>query len=149
MLSINAALEDSSDAEDPPAKRDESSKESRRTALAKTLETVRARREALARETSATRRAVEATTEAAGLERSRRGAVKKALPYFNAKTQGERECEDADERVRELKLSVRQAKARYDAALRALNEISEEVHARRQARKRIDHDDHDDAVAIE
>ena len=38
MLSINAALEDSSDAEDPPAKRDESSKESRRTALAKTLE---------------------------------------------------------------------------------------------------------------
>ena len=60
MLSINAALEDSSDAEDPPAKRDESSKESRRTALAKTLETVRARREALARETSATRRAVEA-----------------------------------------------------------------------------------------
>ena len=61
-----------------------------------------------------TRRAVEATTEAAGLERSRRGAVKKALPYFNAKTQGERECEDADERVRELKLSVRQAKARYD-----------------------------------
>ena len=94
-------------------------------------------------------RAVEATTEAAGLERSRRGAVKKALPYFNAKTQGERECEDADERVRELKLSVRQAKARYDAALRALNEISEEVHARRQARKRIDHDDHDDAVAIE
>ena len=75
--------------------------------------------------------------------------MKKALPYFNAKTQGERECEDADERVRELKLSVRQAKARYDAALRALNEISEEVHARRQARKCIDHDDHDDAVAIE
>ena len=96
-----------------------------------------------------TRRAVEATTEAAGLERSRRGAVKKALPYFNAKTQGERECEDADERVRALKLSVRQAKARYDAALRALNEISEEVHARRQAHKRIDHDDHDDDVAIE
>ena len=60
MLSINAALEDSSDAEDPPAKRDESSKESRRTALAKNLETVRARRETLARETSATRRAVEA-----------------------------------------------------------------------------------------
>ena len=58
MLSPAAALEDSSDAEDPPAKRDESSKESRRTALAKTLETVRARREALARETSATRRAV-------------------------------------------------------------------------------------------
>jgi len=92
-----------------------------------------------------TRRAVEATAEAAGLERSRRGAVKKALPYFNAKAQGERECEDAEERVRELKLSVRQAKARYDAALRALNEISEEVHARRQARTRTDHDD----VAIE
>ena len=60
MLSINAALEDSSDAEDPPAERGESSKESRRAALAKTIESVRARREALARETSATRRAVEA-----------------------------------------------------------------------------------------
>ena len=60
MLSINAALEDSSDAEDAPAERDESSKESRRDALQKTLETVRARRETLARETSATRRAVEA-----------------------------------------------------------------------------------------
>ena len=60
MLSLDAALDASSDAEDPPAKRDESSKESRRTALAKTLETIRARREALARETSATRRAVEA-----------------------------------------------------------------------------------------
>ncbi len=60
MLSINAALEDSSDAEDPPAERGESSKESRRAALAKTIESVRARREALARETSATRRAVAA-----------------------------------------------------------------------------------------
>ena len=40
---------------------DQTSKDARRTALAKTLETVRARREALARETSATRRAVEAT----------------------------------------------------------------------------------------
>ena len=39
---------------------DQTSKDSRRTALAKTIETVRARREALARETSATRRAVEA-----------------------------------------------------------------------------------------
>ena len=39
---------------------DQTSKDARRTALAKTLETVRARREALARETSATRRAVEA-----------------------------------------------------------------------------------------
>ena len=38
----------------------ETSKESRRQELAKTIETVRARREALARETSATRRAVEA-----------------------------------------------------------------------------------------
>ena len=38
---------------------DQTSKDARRTALAKTLETVRARREALARETSATRRAVE------------------------------------------------------------------------------------------
>jgi hypothetical protein len=37
--------------------------------------------------------------------------------------------------VSELKLAVRQAKARYEAALRALNEISEEVHARREARK--------------
>ena len=39
---------------------DQTSKDARRTALAKTLETVRARREALARKTSATRRAVEA-----------------------------------------------------------------------------------------
>ena len=39
---------------------DQTSKDSRRTALAKTLETVRTRREALARETSATRRAVAA-----------------------------------------------------------------------------------------
>ena len=60
MLSINAALEDSSDAEDTPIEREESSKESRRAALQRTVETVRARREALARETSATRRAVEA-----------------------------------------------------------------------------------------
>ena len=39
---------------------DQTSKDARRTALAKTLETVRARREALARETSASRRAVQA-----------------------------------------------------------------------------------------
>ena len=39
---------------------DQTSKDTRRVALAKTIETVRARREALARETSATRRAVEA-----------------------------------------------------------------------------------------
>ena len=39
---------------------DQTSKDARRGALAKTLETVRARREALARETSATRRAVAA-----------------------------------------------------------------------------------------
>ena len=57
MLSLDAALEDSS--EDTPAERDETSKESRRDSLQKTIETVRARREALARETSATRRAVE------------------------------------------------------------------------------------------
>ena len=58
MLSLDAALEDSS--EDTPAERDETSKESRRDSLQKTIETVRARREALARETSATRRAVAA-----------------------------------------------------------------------------------------
>ena len=58
MLSLDAALDASSDAEDPPAGRGESSKDSRREALAKTIETVRARREALARETSATRRVV-------------------------------------------------------------------------------------------
>ncbi|CEF99579.1 SH3-binding 5 [Ostreococcus tauri] len=86
-----------------------------------------------------TRRAVEATAEAAGLERDRHTAVKRALPFFNAKATGERECADADDRVSELKLAVRQAKARYDAALRALNEISEEVHARREARKAARH----------
>ena len=59
MLSLDAALDASSDAEDTPAERGETSKESRREELAKTIETVRARREALARETSATRRAVE------------------------------------------------------------------------------------------
>ena len=42
------------------SERDETSKDSRRDALQKTIETVRARREALARETSATRRAVAA-----------------------------------------------------------------------------------------
>ena len=59
MLSLDAALDASSDAEDTPAARGETSKESRREELAKTIETVRSRREALARETSATRRAVE------------------------------------------------------------------------------------------
>ena len=59
MLSLDAALDASSDAEDTPAARDESSKDSRRAAMQKTIETVRSRREALARETSATRRAVE------------------------------------------------------------------------------------------
>ena len=59
MLSLDAALDASSDAEDTPTERGETSKESRRDALQKTIETVRARRETLARETSATRRAVE------------------------------------------------------------------------------------------
>ena len=59
MLSLDAALDASSDAEDTPAARDESSKDSRRAAMQKTIETVKVRREALARETSATRRAVE------------------------------------------------------------------------------------------
>ena len=60
MLSLDAALDASSGAEDTPAERSETSKDARRDALAKTIETVRARREALARETSATRHAVEA-----------------------------------------------------------------------------------------
>ena len=63
MLSLDAALDASSDAEDTPTERGETSKESRRDALQKTIETVRARRETLARETSATRRAVAAAAE--------------------------------------------------------------------------------------
>ena len=100
------------------------------------------------------RRAVEATAEAAGLERARHAAVKRAQPFFNAKALGERECADADDRVSELKLAVKQAKARYDSALRALNEISEEVHARREARRRertasVDLSLHDDRELAE
>lgn len=98
-------------------------------------ETAAVKERALGVHASNTRRAVQATTEATGLEKERRGAVKKAAPYFSAKTIGEDACAAADARVADLKLSVRQAKARYDAALRALNEISEEVHARREAAK--------------
>ena len=108
MLSINAALEDSSDAEDPPAKRDESSKESRRTALAKTLETVRARREALARETSATRRAVEAAAadkaegsgNAVENRRSSRGAERLAALRDAAARKRKAPAEDDTRRIR-------------------------------------------------
>lgn len=98
-------------------------------------ETASVKERALGVHASNTRRAVQATTEATGLEKERRGAVKKAAPYFSAKTIGEDACASADARVADLKLSVRQAKARYDAALRSLNEISEEVHARREAAK--------------
>lgn len=98
-------------------------------------ETASVKERALGVHASNTRRAVQATTEATGLEKERRGAVKKAAPYFSAKTIGEDACAAADARVADLKLSVRQAKARYDAALRSLNEISEEVHARREAAK--------------
>ena len=98
-------------------------------------ETAAVKERALGVHASNTRRAVQATTEATGLEKERRGAVKKAAPYFSAKTIGEDACAAADARVADLKLSVRQAKARYDAALRSLNEISEEVHARREAAK--------------
>jgi hypothetical protein len=98
-------------------------------------ETAAVKERALGVHASNTRRAVQATTEATGLEKERRGAVKKAAPYFSAKAIGEDACAAADARVADLKLSVRQAKARYDAALRSLNEISEEVHARREATK--------------
>ena len=104
-------------------------------AMREVAETAALKERAVAVHALNTRRAVEATTEAAGLEKDRRGAVKKAQPYFAAKSTGEIECAAADVAVAERKLAVRQAKARYDAALRALNEISEEIHARRAAEK--------------
>jgi len=104
-------------------------------AMRDVAETAAVKARAVATHELNTRRAVQATTDAAGLEKSRRGAVAKAQPYFAAKTAGEIECAAADADVARRKLAVRQAKARYDAALRALNEISEEVHARRAAAK--------------
>jgi len=104
-------------------------------AMRDVAETAAVKARAVATHELNTRRAVQATTDAAGLEKSRRGAVAKAQPYFAAKNAGEIECAAADADVARRKLAVRQAKARYDAALRALNEISEEVHARRAAAK--------------
>ena len=79
MLSPDAALEpleDSSDAENAPTDRSaEPSKEERRAALSKTIETVRARRETLASETSAARR----TTNAAAADKAEGGNAT-ALP---------------------------------------------------------------------
>ncbi|XP_040180927.1 SH3 domain-binding protein 5-like [Rana temporaria] len=65
------------------------------------------------------------------LQKSLKRVIIKSRPYFQLKAQFNAVLEEHKARVTSLEVSVSQAKLRYSAALRNLERISEEIHARR------------------
>ncbi|PIO29793.1 hypothetical protein AB205_0022850 [Aquarana catesbeiana] len=65
------------------------------------------------------------------LQKSLKRVIIKSRPYFELKAQFNAVLEEHKARVTSLEVSVSQAKLRYSAALRNLERISEEIHARR------------------
>lgn len=66
------------------------------------------------------------------LEEKYRRSIKKAKPYFDMKAQYDQIIPYRREQVDCLKKAVREAKASYSASLRALEEISNQIHQKRR-----------------
>ncbi|XP_032939994.2 SH3 domain-binding protein 5-like [Catharus ustulatus] len=78
-----------------------------------------------------TRLCQEAEAEVQRLQKSLRRDIARSRPYFELKAQFNQRLEEHKSRVNSLESSVAQAKLRYSVALRNLEQISEEIHARR------------------
>ncbi|XP_068106254.1 SH3 domain-binding protein 5-like [Hyperolius riggenbachi] len=78
-----------------------------------------------------TRQCHEAEARVQTLQKSLKRVILKSRPYFELKAQFNTVLEEHKARVTSLEVSVSQAKLRYSAALRNLEQISEEIHARR------------------
>ncbi|XP_066122205.1 SH3 domain-binding protein 5-like isoform X2 [Saccopteryx bilineata] len=66
------------------------------------------------------------------LQKTLRRAIGKSRPYFELKAQFSQILEEHKAKVTELEQQVTQAKTRYSVALRNLEQISEQIHARRR-----------------
>ncbi|XP_077645065.1 SH3 domain-binding protein 5-like [Lonchura striata] len=82
----------------------------------------------------ATRLCQEAEAEVQRLQKSLRRDIARSRPYFELKAQFNLRLEEDKSRVNSLECAVSQAKLRYAVALRNLEQISEEIHARRLQR---------------
>ncbi|XP_077029398.1 SH3 domain-binding protein 5-like isoform X2 [Agelaius phoeniceus] len=78
-----------------------------------------------------TRLCHEAEAEVQRLQKSLRRDIARSRPYFELKAQFNLRLEEHKSRVTSLEAAVAQAKLRYSVALRNLEQISEEIHARR------------------
>ncbi|KAM6993438.1 uncharacterized protein RBU47_014741 [Passerculus sandwichensis] len=72
-----------------------------------------------------------AEAEVQRLQKSLRRDIARSRPYFELKAQFNLRLEEHKSRVTSLEAAVGQAKLRYSVALRNLEQISEEIHARR------------------
>ncbi|KAE8585038.1 hypothetical protein XENTR_v10021200 [Xenopus tropicalis] len=78
-----------------------------------------------------TRQCHEAEAKVQTLQKSLKRFIIKSRPYFELKSQLNTILEEHKSRVTSLENSVAQAKLRYSGTLRNLEQISEEIHARR------------------
>ncbi|NWW78290.1 3BP5L protein, partial [Climacteris rufus] len=78
-----------------------------------------------------TRLCQEAEAEVQRLQKALKRDIGRSRPYFELKAQFNQKLEEHKSRVNSLECAVSQAKLRYSVALRNLEQISEEIHARR------------------
>ncbi|XP_048212604.1 SH3 domain-binding protein 5-like isoform X2 [Perognathus longimembris pacificus] len=79
-----------------------------------------------------TRLCQQAEARVQSLQKTLRRAIGKSRPYFELKAQFSQILEEHKAKVTELEQQVAQAKTRYSVALRNLEQISEQIHARRR-----------------
>ncbi|KAM8764392.1 SH3 domain-binding protein 5-like isoform 1-T2 [Rhynchonycteris naso] len=79
-----------------------------------------------------TRLCQQAEARVQALQKTLRRAIGKSRPYFELKAQFSQILEEHKAKVTELEQQVTQAKTRYSVALRNLEQISEQIHARRR-----------------
>ncbi|NXD85606.1 3BP5L protein, partial [Halcyon senegalensis] len=76
----------------------------------------------------------QAEAKVQALQKSLKRVIVKSKPYFELKAQFNQILEEHKAKVTALERSVSQAKTRYSVALRNLEQISEQIHARRLQR---------------
>ncbi|XP_051632614.1 SH3 domain-binding protein 5-like, partial [Manacus candei] len=81
-----------------------------------------------------TRLCQEAEAEVQALQKSLKRVILRSKPYFELKAQFNQILEEHKSKVTALESRVSQAKTRYSVALRNLEQISEQIHARRLQR---------------
>ncbi|NXM33266.1 3BP5L protein, partial [Oxyruncus cristatus] len=81
-----------------------------------------------------TRLCQEAEAEVQALQKSLKRVILRSKPYFELKAQFNQILEEHKSKVTSLENRVSQAKTRYSVALRNLEQISEQIHARRLQR---------------